>query len=107
LILQEIVMADSNKHTLGPWVIGNPTEIHAPDGTRIVACCQTHDDAADDQSEANALLIAAAPDLLAALESLHDATIELDVSNSDNALVSAVEAAIAQARAAISKATGQ
>ena len=81
------------KHTPGPWIIGNPTEIHDVDGTRIVMCCQTSDDVTDDASEANARLIAAAPELLEALKGVvrvaDRATDEFDA-----------------ARAAIAKATG-
>lgn len=62
-------------HTAGPWkAIGNPysdkaRDIVSPEGDRIAA---VNGAAFDNSSEvaANARLIAAAPDLLAALESL-------------------------------------
>lgn len=57
-------------HTPGPWVIhGNFTEIHPhddSDGNQVIA--DIDPDCEMDSREANARLIAAAPDLLAALE---------------------------------------
>lgn len=90
-------------HTPAPWVIGNPTEIHAADGTRIVMCCQTADDADLCQAEANARLIAAAPDLLAALE-------RIAIGQEMTGCFTHAETVLRYqeiARAAIAKATGE
>ena len=51
--------------TTGPWTAKGP-DISAADGTRIATCGITHNYAA------NARLIAACPDLLAALQELRD-----------------------------------
>jgi hypothetical protein len=51
-------------------------------------------------------LIAAAPELLEALEALYEATIAMNVNSSDLSSVLEAEAALAQARATIAKATG-
>lgn len=56
-------------HTPGPWRIGNAGKaIFPPQGIAMIADC-----AGCDNARANARLIAAAPDLLAALKVLHDA----------------------------------
>ena len=63
---------DKLKHTPGPWVIhGNFTEIHPhddPDGNQVIA--DVDPDCEMSNREANARLIAAAPDLLEALEAM-------------------------------------
>ena len=57
------------KHTRGPWHIGLKKSIYADrDGTQIAFCDIGTN--FDDENLANARLIAAAPELLAALESL-------------------------------------
>lgn len=60
-----------NKHTLSPWEVSKkfPTHVYKwIDGNtfRIVATCDSHEK--DEQAQADARLIAAAPDLLEALE---------------------------------------
>ena len=57
------------EHTPGPWRSDSPY-VSAPSGEhrKIVADCDQH--FSDDECEANTRLIAAAPDLLAALEGL-------------------------------------
>ena len=81
------------QHTPGPWTVDNQY-IHGPDGIRFLAV------AGDGAGQANARLIASAPDLLASLE-------ELFATDSIRATTSASSiAAIAIARAAIAKATG-
>ena len=103
-------------HTKGPWFFGirgdhyEPTEkpfnykgsgfcfnpsIFAKDGTEIVGC----DEYYIFNSEADARLIAAAPDLLEALQYL----IDMDVAYQRGPKV---EEAVQFARAAITKATG-
>lgn len=62
-------MSDDQKHTLGPWEIfedGGYFDVFTPQGIEIVGCegCA---------NEANAKLIAAAPDLLEALEAYVEA----------------------------------
>ena len=109
-----------NKHTPGPWVFGirnydddcnlgflekpfdyigpgfyeNPG-IFGADGTEVVGC----DEYSIFSSPSDARLIAAAPDLLEALQSL----IDMDVAYKRGAKV---EDAVDAARAAIAKATG-
>ena len=80
------------QHTPGPWTVDNQY-IHGPDGIRFLAV------AGDGAGQANARLIASAPDLLASLE-------ELFATDSIRATTSASSiAAAAIARAAIAKAT--
>ena len=80
------------QHTPGPWTVDNQY-IHGPDGIRFLAV------AGDGAGQANARLIASAPDLLAALDGLF-ATDSIRQTTS-----SASAAAIVAARAAIAKAT--
>ena len=80
------------QHTPGPWTVDNQY-IHGPDGIRFLAV------AGDGAGQANAWLIASAPDLLAALDGLF-ATDSIRQTTS-----SASAAAVVAARAAIAKAT--
>jgi len=81
------------KHTPGPWESGNgTTSIYGSDG-KEVARRIWHGPQDDERSLANARLIAAAPELLAALQYL------CEVSHTDPRGFDA-------ARAAIAKATG-
>ena len=85
---------EKSKHTPGPWVIDNDNVIYQ-EGTSepIASAAPTADE------KANAALIAAAPDLLAALESCSDA-----LNTEAGGLY---KARIDQARAAIAKAKGE
>ena len=56
-------MSTQAKHTPGPWTVDNQY-IHGPDGIRFLAV------AGDGAGQANARLIASAPDLYAALENI-------------------------------------
>jgi len=62
------------KHTPGPWEVHNRLDIHADHFGTCVAHCYNRIktkgacDALRSESEANAILIAAAPELLKALE---------------------------------------
>ena len=114
-----------NKHTPGPWSLG-PLElvgdglhapIHAPShGELATVVWQMEDDKFDGKPslacEANARLIAAAPDLLAALELTREnlracqATIHL-CGGFDPAYVIEAQAAMKIADAATAKARGQ
>lgn len=92
-------------HTPGPWTLGEKRDscrrVNDPEGFGIVSVIAT-----DEQSEANAALIAAAPELLAALRKL-----EALVDGWENTLTekagAVVSAHLATARAAIAKAEGQ
>lgn len=55
--------AAKRQHTPGPWSVEG-SYVHGPDGKRFLAV------ASDGEGQANALLIASSPDLLAALESI-------------------------------------
>lgn len=87
-----------SKHTPGPWRIGaQPPNGELTIGTEqglMVAVATT---GLDMPTEANARLIAAAPDLLEALER---------IANMDSMSYHSLESAKITARAAIAKATG-
>ena len=114
-----------NKHAPGPWTLGEPetqggglfAPVHSPlhgELTTVVWCME--DDQADGERslgcEANAHLIAAAPDLLTALELTREnlracqATIHL-CGGFDPAYVTEAQAAMKIADAAMEKARGQ
>ena len=79
------------QHTPGPWTVDNQY-IHGPDGIRFLAV------AGDGAGQANARLIAAAPELLAALYL---------IATDPSAIYSGANAHIGNiARAAIAKAKG-
>ncbi len=82
------------QHTPGPWTVDNQY-IHGPDGIRFLAV------AGDGAGQANARLIASAPDLL----NLLTAAGRLEELTGENLAVYARTYA-ALARAAIAKATG-
>ena len=93
-------------HTLGPWTVDPKTlAIYAPDrhghaaAVRVAECRRTLLPAAE--IAANAALVAAAPELLAALQSLVG---EADLGEIDHD--DGTRALLAQARAAIARATG-
>ena len=56
-------MSSLRQHTPGPWTVDNQY-IHGPDGIRFLAV------AGDGAGQANARLIAAAPELIEALEAV-------------------------------------
>lgn len=94
--------ACDRKHTPGPWVADKrwirPQDGTINNGIAIVLDWPAHNDTVAD---ANARLLAAAPDLLAALNKIVDAAeARYSECGSDN------HPAIAAARAAIAKATG-
>jgi hypothetical protein len=67
-------MKTTNKNTIGPWaaIAKNPPTVMDRRGCRIATTCQLPGHSADEQ-QANARLIASAPDLLDALEEIfHD-----------------------------------
>jgi hypothetical protein len=59
------------KHTPGPWV-AEDNEIHAAGQMIAVALYNGHSDAEEAETESNARLMAAAPEMLAALKGLMD-----------------------------------
>lgn len=64
-------MADHCKHTPGPWTLDGPHQVWAEsvgEYVAITAEIEDFDAVPRDQAEANARLIAAAPDLLEALK---------------------------------------
>ena len=90
------------QHTPGPWTVDNQY-IHGPDGIRFLAV------AGDGAGQANALLIASAPELLAALEAaaeLAEGTVKLLRQLDMESGRIAAECVLRDARAAIAKATG-
>lgn len=98
--------ATETQHTPGPWEAMDSGLIYAPpmegDGESILICDVGEIDPSTPDRAANALLIAAAPAMLAALELCADVLAEL--ARLDDGTPSI--AALNQARAAIRKATG-
>ena len=90
------------KHTPGPWRIGSPPpngqQTIGTDQGLMVAVATT---GAGVQTKANANLIAAAPDLLKALE---DCVVVMD---RELAGLKVIQPELSAARAAIAKATGE
>lgn len=98
-----------DKHTSGPWNVveygdGDSLVIHYGDEHRICFMATPGDSPrAMARIEANAALIASAPDLLASLrEFMEDERFQVGVGGNPIA----VDAMLSRARAAISKATG-
>ena len=97
------------KHTQGPWRLnaGNETEIMSARRNVARAHCGAMTGIRVDEAEANARLIAAAPDLLAACEEiLSETTNNISGISRDDAL-SAISNISFYARAAIAKAKGE
>jgi len=91
------------KHTPGPWHhVGDGlvyTELTSNDDEAIFICDTGNSRAANEEERANAQLISAAPELLAALQALEWAVSGVDYIETEYA------DQVAQARAAIAKAT--
>lgn len=101
----------SAKHTPGPWWVDEPLE---DGGTEPIVAnaqwviCEVADGIDEDGAmEANARLIAAAPDLLAALENLTPILEAAESNASGNPEWKWVSSRINTARAAIAKAEGR
>jgi len=90
------------KHTPGPWKLGPSLGEVRDDDDNVL--CDVYDDN-DEQAEADAHLIAAAPDLLAACEACM--TLLVRYENRSVAPEIGTGAAINAAHAAIAKARGQ
>lgn len=85
------------KHTRWPWRLDARTlTVHGADGARVAMPCEGA--MPSDEAAANAALIAAAPDLLAALQYLARVAVGPSSPREGNA-------ALTQAKAAIDKAT--
>jgi len=102
------IMSGAAKHTPGPWAVGNARKhsrwIDAPEWDRLAKVI-TRMDGADkecDDGLANARLIAAAPELLDALQALRGACVD-----EGWLLKSKYWLVLDKARAAIAKATGE
>jgi hypothetical protein len=107
------------QHTPGPWKVEPDSELahaHPYHRTRFVTTADFDQDAhmgeiicrmSDAPNQVhNAVLLAAAPDLLKAMESLFNNCQMIHSHWGDNSNAKEADAAIAAARAAIAKATG-
>jgi len=88
----------TTQHTPGPWFANDSLQLFAETGQHIASLDSSTEGFEGGTLYANARLIAASPDLLAALERIAAGD---PMHNSFNAL------AISEARAAIAKATGE
>ena len=102
----------ANKHTPGPWLrddcSGLDCDVRAASGRKVALCWGLASNNATNyradyraECDANAHLIAAAPELLAALKDC------VAVMTCELAGLSVIQPEIKQARAAIAKATGE
>jgi hypothetical protein len=98
-------MNTTNKHTESPWHIGiNPGPIiYGPSGEQVASLFPALLE--EQENKANARLIASAPSLLEALQALTERASALDQSATEEGLRNC--SAIANARQAIAKATGE
>jgi hypothetical protein len=97
-----------NKHTPGPWKTSNDgcdiEAIYGPNKEDVLGICSMY---ADESSEANAALIAAAPELLEALNNLCNVLSDDGNDYRYSQLFNTVMAARNRARNAIAKAEGK
>lgn len=88
-----------SNHTPGPWFVGETWKLRPPIYCNTGEICTTEHGQED--SRANARLIAAAPELLEALKELvewaMDAATELDIPTHSPSCISKARAAIAKA----------
>jgi hypothetical protein len=91
-----------SKHTPGPWVVDPRAKLRVFAANKATVASAGCTDTERSSWEANARLIAAAPELLEALQLMLDA--HLDTSGTDGPLQMAAKDA---ADAAIAKATGE
>ena len=85
------------EHTPGPWNVEHDTEIIAAEGKRIAEADTRSINFVNGEANANARLIAAAPDLLAAAEALLEEARQFFPTVSGNAITIG-EAAVKKAR---------
>ena len=108
------------KHTPGPWTyapgygdegfritLGGASKWAVEKGISYAMCLYPEDGAQHAEAEANARLIAAAPDLLAALEGLEELLMIRESSPTMSPLCTIEQDRVAIARAAITKALGE
>ena len=88
------------QHTPGPWEVEDGYAIVSTEGEFIASCNES-----DDNCNADAALIAAAPDLLAALEIAEGRLMCIDAQKLDT--VARNDDVIDRIRAAIAKAKGE
>lgn len=91
----------SAQHTLAPWVVSNNAVFGNHGVIKPLVADLNLSPVNDDESKANARLIAAAPDLLAALQALVGEADLGELDHDDDA-----RALLDNARAAIERATG-
>ena len=97
-------------HTPGPWSLKmtgwrtNPFAIYSPRRPGAVACVPSRTSVPLDEQDANARLIAAAPELLAVLEGMDE---ELSLWGADTIETMNLTARLDAIRAAIAKAKGE
>lgn len=97
-------------HTPGPWSLKmtgwrtNPFAIYSPRRPGAVACVPSRTSVPLDEQDANARLIAAAPELLAALKGMDE---ELSLWGADTIETMNLTARLDAIRAAIAKAKGE
>jgi len=94
------------RHTPGLWKESNGSVLHVPTGNTIANCHWAKD---TEEFEANARLIAAAPDLMAACQDLVDLWAEWAENSSQLAepLRRSIGMRVEQARVALAKAQGE
>ena len=104
---------ENGKHTPGPWRVSRHDALRytwhvnaGPAGYSQKRVAIVPGDSSADCAEANAALIAAAPDMLEALRSAAAFAEQWVGANEGSMLADAREAMLAKARAAIRKATG-
>jgi hypothetical protein len=99
-----------NKHTPGPWNCNRASaagrEIIVSEVSPVDVAVLSHRDKSQSEINANARLIAAAPDLLEALEWCAE-TLAVFVADGSAAPESVIGKNLTTARAAIAKATGE
>lgn len=96
-------------HTPGPWHVGGKggTIVYSGDGYAVANCTVYHGVHKSGESEANACLMAAAPDLFEALQNLVElAEVAMKEANRDGAEYN-IEAELSEARQAINEAKGK
>lgn len=88
----------TTKHTPGPWVVDDDGDVCADDLERLVATVDwRHVSLRNGEAIANARLIAAAPDLLAALDAAHGYLVMMGTDHADH-IRSVCRSAMAKAR---------
>ena len=100
----------ATKHTPGPWTVHNPVnwamaQVAGKDGHSVAMLCANGKNA--ERGPANLALIAAAPDLLEALQKIIDMNVQYCIDRYGDASKAEDMSCVAVARAALAKATDQ